>query len=693
MKNSAKKSIALLLTILMLLGVATPFAFAVEQTDVTPGYYKAYDEAEEGELLYAVDFRGDDYYSPSTMTNYANLTSATPSEDGNSISITGTGTTFYGAQIDGMPLKDRAYTLTYTFTRDKQSIAGLYVDANHENYANNGFAGRAHWLNYYNGTGTYSTEYSYANYGNITPLDLNADDGAYVTNKIKITVDGVGGTMAYYILTDEATQRYEKVMEILLSRYPLAPDGNLGVFIMVMGAYENVVLSDVEIHKGGAMSTSAAGKLLLSLGNLNEVNTNSATGVTYTPSVAQNTKEYTNKLTYNYTDGVHSMSNPASSTTKYVFGGTTNLRVGGDAKYTISYYTKKNTAVGGDVGMSWLSHHNTEDALVHGLYIQNGGANGGEPALRSTKIANTGYTKLVDYNKGLGNTFIHDGYALYQIEIDGSNVRVYVNGVQAHNFDYTTNMYGALSVVFFDDCRATGGATSSYYKDIKIYSGNIVSEKYIDVIDGETTETVGIPASETTYTLPTRTAPAGYVFKGWIVDDAKDEETGKSIITAPGTAVSTTNLKKIEAVYVKAMSEAWVQFGNTDTENNTTDMRIVGVLDSLKYSSIGYDIVIKYMVDGEEQTYTSANYELHNVYNSLLAKYGTEVVTPETLKFGADSGYYLTAFTIFNVPTNIGEITFELTPYQIDLDGNKMPGEKITLSFTEMWAKNNASGN
>ena len=91
--------------------------------------------------------------------------------------------------------------------------------------------------------------------------------------------------------------------------------------------------------------------------------------------------------------------------------------------------------------------------------------------------------------------------------------------------------------------------------------------------------------------------------------------------------------------------------------------------------------------------YTSTNYELHNVYNSLLAKYGTEVVTPETLGFGADSGYYLTAFTIFNVPTNIGEITFELTPYQIDLDGNKMPGEKITLSFTEMWAKNNASGN
>ena len=47
------------------------------------------------------------------MKNYENLTSATPSDDGSSISITGTNTTFYGAEIDGMLLKDRAYTLTY----------------------------------------------------------------------------------------------------------------------------------------------------------------------------------------------------------------------------------------------------------------------------------------------------------------------------------------------------------------------------------------------------------------------------------------------------------------------------------------------------------------------------------------------------------------------------------------------------
>ena len=54
MQKTIKKTIALLLTVVMLLSLGIPMVGAVEATTAT---YPTYAEAADGELLYKVDFK------------------------------------------------------------------------------------------------------------------------------------------------------------------------------------------------------------------------------------------------------------------------------------------------------------------------------------------------------------------------------------------------------------------------------------------------------------------------------------------------------------------------------------------------------------------------------------------------------------------------------------------------------------
>lgn len=201
--------------------------------------------------------------------------------------------------------------------------------------------------------------------------------------------------------------------------------------------------------------------------------------------------------------------------------------------------------------------------------------------------------------------------------------------------------------------------------DLKVYSNS----KIVEVKDGDSTEYVSIDESAESYMLPKATKD-GYMFKGWKVN-------GSDEILNSGEAVATAGLTRLEKVFVPVMSEIWVQTSVSEKDATKRNVRFVSGIDSLKYSAIGYDVTISY----QDKSFDNNGFELKHVYTSLYASYGAEEITLETLEYDNNDGY-ITAFVIKNVPTTVGDITVELTPYQVSPDGNTVKGEKVALLLT-----------
>ena len=115
----------------------------------------------------------------------------------------------------------------------------------------------------------------------------------------------------------------------------------------------------------------------------------------------------------------------------------------------------------------------------------------------------------------------------------------------------------------------------------------------------------------------------------------------------------------------------------TEGENGTYNIRFVSLVDSLAYDKIGYDIKGTYYDAAKGKNVTlSWNKECAVVYTALTGSVdGTEAV------YNVVGDYYIMALAITGVPTNVGEITFEVTPYSIDNEV-KTSGEAKTIVYT-----------
>lgn len=114
----------------------------------------------------------------------------------------------------------------------------------------------------------------------------------------------------------------------------------------------------------------------------------------------------------------------------------------------------------------------------------------------------------------------------------------------------------------------------------------------------------------------------------------------------------------------------------TEGENGTYNIRFVSLVDALTYDKIGYDIKGTYYDAAKDKNVTlSWNKECATVYTSLTGSVnGTEAV------YKVVGDHYIMALAITGVPTNIGEITFEVTPYSIDNEV-KTPGKTNTIVY------------
>lgn len=103
--------------------------------------------------------------------------------------------------------------------------------------------------------------------------------------------------------------------------------------------------------------------------------------------------------------------------------------------------------------------------------------------------------------------------------------------------------------------------------------------------------------------------------------------------------------------------------------------RFVGETDFLGYSEIGFDITAHYIgSDGSKHTQTYTQ-RVSTVYRSLLA-------TPDngiTVTVEASEGAYFFAVVLANIPADIGQIDFEITPFAQWSDGIRIPGMTKTI--------------
>lgn len=110
--------------------------------------------------------------------------------------------------------------------------------------------------------------------------------------------------------------------------------------------------------------------------------------------------------------------------------------------------------------------------------------------------------------------------------------------------------------------------------------------------------------------------------------------------------------------------------------DNLYNIRFVAVIDSLTYDEIGFKVKAEYTENSlpvEKDLSTPCT----SVYSSLTGKLETRITAYSAADLG---GNYLMALCIKNIPANVGEITFTLTPYTVN-DGIVTYGVPYTIIY------------
>lgn len=701
MRRTIKKTIALLLAFVMLFAFAVPMVNAVETDEET---IYSYDNAENGQLVGKVDFSKLD---DTAITAKEGTTVATTGFTGNgvvlrreydtaddtSVLFAGRGTSgrmaTIGTELSDLPLNsDSVYTVEFTMGANNNSAFGLFLTQP----TNTGFC-ISGWESIYLAPKTdWTIDWSlYVNTQSMDSQDtafkgkvvktLKCDDNVtYSMKAYRVVIDAPNKVMKIYKMMSNGT--YALCMT-MTDYVPNTESGKLGLYfgVFAQNNYGKHVFSDVKIYKGAPYEYTTVeenGAKLLTLGDMS-TSQNGELGVTYTPNIAYDKLSYNYDNTYDenkaavqytYTDGVHSLANTNTYDSYREFGGTTNLLLGEGQKYTIKYLCSAAKSTGVAFASSALRMSQT-------VYLSKVGD---EVKLTVTRADDDTSDAILHDFVSLDKSIFdaYNGYAEIAVEIDGYQITVYINGEEkltCNMFSTTQKKYtsrgfaGDLLTLVVNE-QVTEGTEASSFKNIELYSGLVMSNNYFKVIEGDTHEYVKLDKSVTSYILP-EAPKTGYMFKGYVVNGSDKYKVGDTLVVE--------DIESIERVYAPVMSEICWQSAKIYEEDGVTDtgkrnVRFVSAIDSLDYSAIGYNVTIKY----QDKSFDKKDFNLKYVYNSLLASYGTEIVTLDTLGYDGDG--YITAFVIKNVPNNVGDITVEITPYQISIDGKtRTEGAKTTI--------------
>lgn len=110
--------------------------------------------------------------------------------------------------------------------------------------------------------------------------------------------------------------------------------------------------------------------------------------------------------------------------------------------------------------------------------------------------------------------------------------------------------------------------------------------------------------------------------------------------------------------------------------SDTFDLRFVAVVsDASDYSSVGFNLKV---TDSADNIIRDIYKDEASIYKNLIGYDGGEAIQYDPNDY---SGKYFTAITLLNIPKDLGELTFEITPYAIENDGEMVFFNTATVSY------------
>ena len=216
-----------------------------------------YATSNDGELLYTVDFSGDEFYKPEVTSGDPTVV-VDPVDSGRATISTKTNKSKsrWGGEISCLPLNETtAYTMYFTVTRDTvEGALGVYAD---DHYGVYGYSYNQRFLS---GTTTLSGHstvvYAEKNVDLISNLKTNGGQFPSV-QELAMEINGQKNTLKAYIKDDGGN--WVLLDETLDGEILVFYTEHLGLFLYSYYADMPVTISDVNIYKGMCISGEKLG--------------------------------------------------------------------------------------------------------------------------------------------------------------------------------------------------------------------------------------------------------------------------------------------------------------------------------------------------------------------------------------------------------------------------------------------------
>ena len=254
-----KKSLVILLAMLMVVGAA----LAVSAATASP--VKSYDSAAMGDLLYTVNFKGDDAFKPKVLGSIQDM-NYTANADGSTLTIAAkagieSSRNYWGGKIEGLPVNNTTYyTMTYKVNataskvgNNSIGVGGVFVSESGQIVSGAPTDQPIFYNNYGRHNAVASADQrsalsnpmkigNYVMWKNLTKK-FKADADGYIT--MAISFHGpTGKFMSYYLAEDDTWQLIET------QNFTFEKDTTMGFAVYAYYPEVNTTVKDAKIYKG-----------------------------------------------------------------------------------------------------------------------------------------------------------------------------------------------------------------------------------------------------------------------------------------------------------------------------------------------------------------------------------------------------------------------------------------------------------
>lgn len=681
MKRSTKRILSLLLAACMMLGLLPALALTswAEETDAVD-----YADAEDGELLYTVDFGFDEAYTKHLTDTSA---TATVSEDGRRLTFTGKASgaaTYYGGFLKKYPVVGHVYTISYyTETSSLNIRHSLQVLNDGARIGIVPVAGNTSSANMLINGST----------GASVPYTVNRKNDIENNNRqyFKVVVDGIRMVAQFYAL--DTGDNYSLVAETAIN----CLKSNFRNYLCIgmynwdaLAGESFVAVGDVQIAKGNTVASgksayqqaydaAAYGDVLYEVDFREDNEAGFEWGDHRASSNKGTVSEDGSTLTY-------FSETAAAQVYAAYFPDPTALNYG---TYTYEFFinsgtedTKVRAALnvigygsGNSAGFSYFNGANQFSRGGNFVGI-------GDSTLNNT---NSMRLTLTSYNTTLQPDTSDSSKPNVKIEVDTltKTITNFVLNGETGEFEAVASICYAggtyASLVFPYAYNANNTVT---YKDMKIVKGLSVTGEDSTILDlvVDGTSNVQLLTDETR--LPAITQRPNYT--------AAYELPDGTVVTSISDLELTPGFNRVEltTVYTPvAIAAGQVELRGiqslAEPTGGVTSVRLIGIVNTLELEAVGFEIIATYR-DAEGTVHYGNDIvalSTGTVWSSVLAN-GNVSVTAEEL-----GGKYVYAVTINNVPVGEGvQVDFFVMPYSIaegleDVEENREYATDMNISI------------